>query len=223
MSGLRETDDSAVNADRRGCGGAPAAVLWCSSLTAATTSHADATSNSATIGTQNDVLCPTQSYSCALPCSQVSAEWPARGRVCTGGCELFPHDAAPAPAPAPPPAAAAALPLAPPVPLRDPSPPRRVAPVPPPPVSWRQCLRRCAQTPRELDVEVAGQNTRRSTWLNNMINTNSCGYCGAQMRDTNGLNQHLKNVRRHDVFFCCGRLFPSLRSLEQHWESNHAR
>ncbi|KZP22010.1 hypothetical protein FIBSPDRAFT_787821 [Athelia psychrophila] len=61
--------------------------------------------------------------------------------------------------------------------------------------------------------------TRMHNFTMDMINTFSCGYCGRNQGSLRDLQAHLRHVRRHPVFSCCGRFFRQQGHYEQHRDS----
>ncbi|SOV16228.1 conserved Plasmodium protein, unknown function [Plasmodium gaboni] len=59
-------------------------------------------------------------------------------------------------------------------------------------------------------------------WLKVMLVKQKCGYCNEQFENIDILENHLKYVKTHKVFYCCQKPFPSLKYLYMHLKrKNH--
>ncbi|EUD66546.1 hypothetical protein C922_03180 [Plasmodium inui San Antonio 1] len=64
---------------------------------------------------------------------------------------------------------------------------------------------------------LAPSRTRkRPLWLQNMIDTNKCGYCDEQFSSLKNLEKHFVHVKTHRIYYCCGKPFSSLKFLYIH-------
>ncbi|VUZ98143.1 conserved Plasmodium protein, unknown function [Plasmodium vivax] len=64
---------------------------------------------------------------------------------------------------------------------------------------------------------LAPSRTRkRPLWLQNMLDTNKCGYCDEQFSSLKNLENHFVHVKTHRIYYCCGKPFSSLKYLSIH-------
>ncbi|RKP24480.1 hypothetical protein SYNPS1DRAFT_29756 [Syncephalis pseudoplumigaleata] len=76
------------------------------------------------------------------------------------------------------------------------------------------------QRVREVDVDLDGllrlPKGMLSLWLRNSLHGQYCGYCAQRFTSLQQYKQHLETVTQHEVYHCCGRLFPRQDSLDAH-------
>ncbi|KAI0073639.1 hypothetical protein K474DRAFT_1720258 [Panus rudis PR-1116 ss-1] len=49
-----------------------------------------------------------------------------------------------------------------------------------------------------------------------MVQTLTCGYCHVQLNSLADLQYHMRTVRRHNVYACCGRFFKEQKDFDRH-------
>ncbi|KJP86621.1 hypothetical protein AK88_03725 [Plasmodium fragile] len=69
---------------------------------------------------------------------------------------------------------------------------------------------------------IPSRTRKQPMWLQNMIATNTCGYCDKQFSSLKSLENHFVHVKTHRIYYCCGKPFTSLKFLYIHLkQDNH--